>query len=527
MTLAAGAAAIAFALVLAASAQAQEIQGQAQGEIQGEQQPAASLPIEVFEPAPAPAGATGLKHSRGDYPVSVRFDQLDLARPGDTVRVVVAEGATVDLVVGELRRRDEDSYSLEGSVRSAAGSNFILVREGDALAGDIRIPTANLHFKLKHAGLNAAGQTVHLVCNIDDSLWAECGGAAPVPPDAPGRDFDPIPESWEGQIGALPPGGDEPGGYGARGSCSNVQPVFDVMVVYTNLARAAAGGTDAIHAEIQLGVDTANLTYNNSNVNARYRLVWRGEITYNESGALTDHRDRLRDPGDGFYDQINVTRDSVNADMCSIWVDDDDNGQWCGFAFCETTAEAAYICVNWECAAGNFSYPHEHGHGQGCAHNPEDAGSCPLYTYSYGNRWSSGGSSYRTVMAYNTTNGPYQRIGYWSNPDVDYLGVATGTATRDNARTLDTTARTVEGFEFGGFDVWVDEDPPTPIVQIGTYAFPFDTITEGVNLIDVPSPGASERPTLHVVTGTYGPFIGTISKTMNIIPCGGTVTIGN
>ena len=489
---------------------------------------AAPVLIEVFAPAEAPAGATSLKHSRATHPVSVRLDQLDAARPGDIVRITVAEGAPVDLVVGSLERRDEDRYTLSGTVRSAPGSLFILVRELDAIAGDIRIPTANLHFKMKHVGPNALGQLVHLVCNIDDSLYGECGGATAVPPDAPGVGFDPIPESWENKFGVLPPeAGPEAGGYGSRGSCTNVQPVFDVMVVYTNLARAAAGGTNAINAEVQLGVDTANMTYDNSNVNARYRLVWRGEVTYNESGALTDHRDRLRDPGDGFYDWINITRDEVNADMCSIWVDDDDAGQWCGFAFCETTTQAAYISVNWECASGNFSYPHEHGHGQGCAHNPENAGSCPLYTYSYGNRWTSGSSSYRTVMAYNTSNGPYQRIAYWSNPGINYLGVATGSATRDNARTLDNTARTVEAFEFGGFDVWVDEDPPTPIIQIGTFGFPFDTISEGVALIDVPSAGASERPTLHVVTGTYTTFIGTISKQMDIIPCGGAVTIGN
>lgn len=496
----------------------------ADGVVEENAQPEARMHV-IFAPAAAPEGANGLKHNRGLYPVAVQFAALDRAREGDTLVMAVGANANLELIVTRVERRGEQQYSVFGYVRGAIESYFIFVRDEDALAGDLRMPIAGLHYKMKYAGANAQGQVVHFVNDVDDNQYGSCGGATPIPENAPGRGFDPVPEAWEVGENPVPPEVLE-GGFGERGSCSNVQPVWDVMVVYTNLARAAIGSTTAMQAEIQLGVDTANLTFDNSNVNARYRLVYRAEITYNEVGALTDHRDRLRDPGDGFYDSVNVTRDSVNADMCSIWVDDDDAGQWCGFAFCETTADAAYICCNWDCAVSNFTYPHEHGHGQGCAHNVEDAGSCPLYSYSYGHRWTQGANSYRTVMAYNTTNGPYQRIGYWSNPDVTFNGIATGTATRDNARTLDDTARTVENFQFSQFDVWVDEDPPNPVIQIGSYGFPFDTISEGVGLIDVPSAGASELPTLHVVTGTYTTYNGTITKQMQIIPCGGAVTIG-
>lgn len=503
---------------------AQQVQQPADLMNEPEQELAEVAPLSrtIFQAAQAPQGATGLKHSRGLHAVVVQFDQLDQARPGDIIRFETAPGSLLDLEVTSLERRADDRYSVSGVVRSAPGSQFILVREIDALAGDVRLPTANLHFKMKFAGVNDVGQTVHLVNDINDSLYGECGGATPLPENAQ-RGFDPVPEPWESpevpaQLPEVP--------FGERGGCTNIQPVWDVMVVYTNLALDAAGGTNAINAEVQLGVDTANQTFTNSNVNARYRLVWRGVVTYDEVGAMTDHRDRLRDPNDGVYDWINVTRDTVNADMCAIWTQDDDGNQWCGFAFCEVTADAAYVSCNWECAAGNFSYPHEHGHGQGCAHDPDNAGSCPLYSYSYGHRWTVGSNSYRSVMAYNTTNGPFVRVGHWSNPDVDYLGVATGTATRDNARTLDNTARDVEDFQITRYDVWVDEDLAFPAVQIGTYSFPYDTISEGIGAIDVPFAGASEDPNLRVITGTYTTYTGTISKKMNIIPCGGAVTIG-
>lgn len=465
---------------------------------------------------PLPDDARPLKHSRGVLPVTFDFAQLAATREGDSLTLNFAPGTPGELKVRRIERRDDRRFSIFGTIAGASLSHFILVVEDDVVAGDIRFNTANIHYKLRYVS-----NGVHLICDIDDTKYGNCGGATPLPADAPGRGFDPVPDADDEVLPPVP----QAGGYDPRGSCGNIGPIWDVMVVYTNVARAAIGGTTAMQAEIQLGVDTSNLTFENSNVNGRYRLVYRAEITYNESGTMGQHRDRLRDPGDGFFDSVVTIRDTVNADMCSIWVDDTD-GDTCGIAYCDTAADAAFVCVNWDCAVSNFTYPHEHGHGQGCAHNPEDAGSCPLYSYSYGHRWTSGGQSYRTVMAYNTDNGPYERIGYWSNPGVTFGGVATGTATRDNARTLDDTAGTIEGFQLTRFDVWVDEDPATPIVQIGSYALPYDTITEGVAAIDIPEAGASSIPVLHVVTGTYTTYSGTIDKEMQIIPCGGTVTIG-
>lgn len=477
----------------------------------------------IFQAAQAPEGATGLRHNRGLFPVTVDMTTLDSVRPGDTIRFEAAPGSFLDLEVTRRDVRADDRYTLFARVRNAPHSIAILVREEDALAGNVRLPLANLHYKMKYAGTNAQGQVVHFVNDVDDNRYGNCGGATPVPADADDRGFDPVPEAWELSETPVPPTVE---GFGERGSCSNIAPVWDVMVVYTNVARAAIGGTTAMNAEVQLGVDTANTTFDNSNVNARYRLVYRGEITYNESGSMGDHRDRLRDPDDNFFDSVNILRDNINADMCSIWVDDNDGGDTCGIAFCDVSADAAYVCVNWDCAVSNFTYPHEHGHGQGCAHNPDDAGSgCNEFSYSYGHRWQQGTNFYRTVMAYNTDNGPYTRIGYWSNPGINFNGLPTGTATRDNARTLDDTARSVENFEPSGYDVWIDQDPVFPAIQLGSYSYPFMTAAQGVGAIEVPNNGASERPNLRVITGTY-PYTGTITKQMNILTCGGPATIG-
>jgi len=503
-------------LVLAMFASSGVVLAQAEDAEAPPAQPSA-IAHDAFVLVDAPAAGVPLRNSRGSIGVRPDLAALARVRVGDTLNVASAPGVVVPVVVDVVNVRSDTQRSIQGHVPGAPMATLLMVVEHDAVAMDLRIPTANQHFRLKYVA-----DGVHLVCDIDDRLYGECGGATPAPPDAPWRGVDFVPEE-----GAISPDELPEGGFTPRGACSNIETTFDVMVVYTELARIAAGGTNAIRAEVQLGVDTSNQTYDNSGVVAHYRLVWQGEVDYNESGALTDHRDRLADPDDGFYDWAPVTRDTYNADLCSIWVDDSDGGQWCGFAFCEVDSDSAYCSVNWECAAGNFSYPHEHGHNQGCAHNPEDAGSgCNEYSYSYGHRFTSGGNFYRSVMAYNTDNGPYVRVGYWSNPDVNYLGVPTGTATRDNARSLNNTRGTVEGFELTRMDIWVDADPVFPALQNGSFSFPYDQVGESVAAIQVPHSSITAIPVLHVVTGDYS-YTGSITKEMTIVPCSGPATIGN
>lgn len=466
-------------------------------------------PFAVVE---APATAIPLKHSRSF--IAVRPDLAALARvqQGDRVEIPVSPTRNLSVVFDLVESRTPTQRSFRGMVEGAPDSSVLVVLNEDAVAGDIRV--GRDHFRFRFV---AGGGGVHLVCDIDDRGYAECGGASPAPVDAPWRGVDYEPEA---EIPAdAPPGNPE------AGSCSNIEITFDVMVIYSDVARAAAGGTTAMQAEIQLGVDTSNLTYDNSAVGARYRLVWQGEVDYDENGPMTAHRDRLPDTTDGYYDWVPATKDSINADMCSIWVDDDDGGQWCGFALCDFTGDMAYCSVNWECAAGNLSYPHEHGHNQGSDHNPEDGGSCTEYSYSNGHRFFAGGDGYRTVMAYNNDAGDFSRRPYWSNPNVNFLGTPTGTATRDNARSLNDTRGTVEGWELTRLDIWIDEDPAFPGIQIGTFSLPYDTAAEGFAAIGIPSGSVSIVPILHVVTGTYN-YTGTVNKDMTIVPCGGVATIG-
>ena len=81
---------------------------------------------------------------------------------------------------------------------------------------------------------------------------------------------------------------------------------IDMMVVYTQDARAGAGGKDAVEADIYLAVELANQSYINSDINQRMRLVHIEEVSYVESGDTILDRDRLKAKADSFVDNVHT-----------------------------------------------------------------------------------------------------------------------------------------------------------------------------------------------------------------------------
>ena len=99
----------------------------------------------------------------------------------------------------------------------------------------------------------------------------------------------------------------------------------------------------------------------------------------------------------------------------------------------------------------SYTMAHEIGHNLGCCHAQSDSGlSRGAFQASYGHRFSATVTSrgrthqrqYRTIMAY----APGSRIGHYSNPTINYRGVATGTAGANNAATINHTASIVSGY---------------------------------------------------------------------------------
>ena len=243
--------------------------------------------------------------------------------------------------------------------------------------------------------------------------------------------------------------------------------IIDVLVVYTDDARAAVGGTTAMETLIDLAMAETNTSYINSGVAQRVNLVHTEEMAYDESGFDWDITlDRLQRTSDGYLDNVHTLRDAYCADEVVLIVNDN---AWCGLAYMMASVspsfeDSAFALVHHDCATGYYSFGHEMGHNMGLRHDWYVDNAITPYTYAHGyvnapDRW-------RTIMAYGSDCDAQgfscTRIQYWSNPSVlnggDPMGVPAGTSTAcsmgvsnpncdaDNQQVLDNTALTVANF---------------------------------------------------------------------------------
>lgn len=226
---------------------------------------------------------------------------------------------------------------------------------------------------------------------------------------------------------------------------------IDILIAYTDDARAAAGSTAAMKALILTALNESNTGYANSSVTPRLRLVHVEEYSYTETGVMNTDLTRFRTIGDGFFDSVHTLRNTYGADMLGLIVAN--GGAYCGLASTiMASATTAFQVTDNGCATGYYSFAHEFGHLQGARHDTYVDSSNTPYSYGHGyvhtgandyNRW-------RTIMAYNdkcsSLGYSCTRINYWSNPAKTYHGAAAGTASTKNYQVLNNTAFTVANF---------------------------------------------------------------------------------
>jgi hypothetical protein len=141
-------------------------------------------------------------------------------------------------------------------------------------------------------------------------------------------------------------------------------------------------------------------------------------------------------------DEVHALRDQHAADVAILITK---SGDACGIASdIYASEDTAFAVVGQNCATGYYSFAHEIGHLQGARHNPEaDSSSTP---FAYGHGYYNEPGKWRTIMSYACPAG-CTRLKYWSNPNVQYSGVPTGTAAlHNNARVLNETACRVANF---------------------------------------------------------------------------------
>lgn len=483
------------------------------------EQPAEAMPIvELFEPAAdvpragvIPQGCTVV------HGVRMPIDLHAVLVPGRRFTLTPEPGVVISCVVATARQDMEHTLVITARTEDDPQGTVVFAMYDSAVATVLSVPSLRLRYRLHYMG------------NGDYQVWRL--DEAALPPEAPPLAAPPGPpmvrlpgdDDWQPDDKWEPPDdGSEPR---EGGGCTGSTPILDHLVVYTPAARDAMGGDAAIRAEAALAVEICNTAYANSAMSTRARLVYCNVISYTEGPDQDTDLDRLQDPDDGYMDGVHTTRDNVNADMVILY-----NNQGSGLGYCPSGVPAynvMFCTVAWWRAAATFTHAHETGHNLGGGHDVANGGACGP-SYGVGHLFNgTDGNGYCTMMAY--PDATHSRVQHYSNPNVSYQGTPTGIPIGQpgeayNARVLTDNDNTVEDFELTRFDIYVNF--AWAGAENGTYAQPYNTMTEGINAIAVPSTGAADVPNLYVRTGTTT-WTGTISKRMTITPCSGGVTVGD
>ena len=225
-----------------------------------------------------------------------------------------------------------------------------------------------------------------------------------------------------------------------RGASLEDGSLVDILVVYTPAAATAAGGTAAIEALIDEGLDELNLAMTNSLVATQFRLVGAQEVAYTAPTSLGTVIDHLRIPDDGVLDEVHDLRDETMADLVMLLVP---TGDVCGIANIGVgpgntpTPENAFSVVQVGCATGGVhAFAHEIGHNMGLLHD-RIASPCTNGSERFAKGYVAPGDAFETVMG---TLSPAPRILHFSNPAVEYGGVPTGVAIGDAEQADNATA---------------------------------------------------------------------------------------
>ncbi len=338
----------------------------------------------------------------------------ELARQ-EMVTLPLFPDVTMQLVRDELRETPRGT-AWRGRVAGDPSSGAIFVIRGGIVVGNIF--TRERTFELRYVG-----NDVHEIREIDATKFP-----------LEGQPTDP----------KLPPGN------AAGGSCTDSGAEIDVMVVYNESSRLAAGGTEAMEAEIALAIEASNQAYINSNVTQRLNLVHTQEVVYAETGSAETDRNHLQDPDDNSIDEVHALRDAHGADIVVLITTTP--GDACGKAFIMGTVTTefenfAFAQVRRDCSVTFLTFPHELGHIMSARHDwANDPVADMPFPYNHGH--TSLFEFERTIMS--ITNGT--RLQFFSNPNLNYpttgepMGVATGPQQADNHRALNDTALTVANF---------------------------------------------------------------------------------
>eukprot|EP00752_Nemacystus_decipiens_P014856 g13227.t1 len=268
---------------------------------------------------------------------------------------------------------------------------------------------------------------------------------------------DPVPNSAEEDVGVpvtleLPQGQELRQVPGDRRLMGTTE--IDVLVLYSSEIYSSSAEEVQLLSSIVAGFATVNEATVNSDIDLQFNLVRVDKLpysqtTYDLNDTPTEIEQQRSDELGALKNSADVLaiRDEVQADLVLL-VGEFPGTCGLGYLFQVGRDDLGYSFMDDDCF-DNFTHSHEMGHNLGCEHDKANALTTTATSYNHGWRYCASDDAvvYKTIMSYrNGCDVVPPTINHFSNPDVNYLGLPTGTSLANNAQCIKDSMVAVSNF---------------------------------------------------------------------------------
>ena len=387
---------------------------------------------------------------------------------GDRLRFAFFDDRTIEL---ELLGRLPSDFGAEAYSAKVVGetdlASAVVIRTSDGLQANIQGLAAGRVFTVSSGAFGVAVREIN----------PNAGVRKPSPSRVPVRKGGVRPRLMKAAVAKAP-------------GKANV----DILVAYENGARSWLDGEGSgITNFAQMAVARMNLALANTGLDSSFRFRLAGVVSVPVKESDLDRAIDAALDGDGAWNCVAKAREEFGADIVSVLVDTGSAYGDVGLGYSlqggdgdySWFADQAYNACAIRSVAQSHTMTHEVGHNMGAGHSERQAiqPGPQLFPYSCGHYFEANGELYHTIMAYNSdgrSGESYAEVPYFSSPAHTFEGVAVGTSSNDNTRTLLATFAQVAAFRdevrtddehvFGPFgdgdDVVIDKVEPTVFAKV-------------------------------------------------------------